>query len=146
MRTLAARVLLLHGLPAAVPCWSALPRYCGRLAPDSRRMDRDAPASLCAVLRHAARIGDLREAGLGSSEQAAAARRWDGVEMEGVVRGLGGSTAWASGGLALDAAACERAGSEAVECRACRRTAHCALASSRLTWTTAAVPRLPARR
>ena len=35
-----------------------------------------------AVLRHAARIGDLREAGLGSSPEAAAARRWDGVADE----------------------------------------------------------------
>ena len=32
-----------------------------------------------ALLRHAARIGDLREAGLGDDPEAAAARRWDGV-------------------------------------------------------------------
>lgn len=35
-----------------------------------------------ALLRHAARIGDLREAGLGSSPEALAARSWDGVTSE----------------------------------------------------------------
>lgn len=45
----------------------------------------------CAVLRHAARIGDLREAGLGDSPQALQARQWDGVESEEQVGGLGGS-------------------------------------------------------
>ncbi len=43
-------------------------------------------APCCAVLRHAARIGDLREAGLGDSPQALQARQWDGVESEEQVR------------------------------------------------------------
>ena len=37
------------------------------------------------VLRHAARIGDLREAGLGGSREAAACRAWDGVRDEAAV-------------------------------------------------------------
>ena len=36
----------------------------------------------CTVLRHAARIDDLRESGLGGSPQALQARQWDGVESE----------------------------------------------------------------
>ncbi|KAL4433981.1 hypothetical protein ABPG75_000422 [Micractinium tetrahymenae] len=45
-------------------------------------INRQAAPAHAAVLRHAARIGDLREAGLGSGHLAAEARRWDGVESE----------------------------------------------------------------
>lgn len=56
------------------------------LIPPLSLLLRHSPA---AVLRHAARIGDLREAGLGDSPQALAARRWDGVESEEQVRAAG---------------------------------------------------------
>ncbi|PRW60398.1 hypothetical protein C2E21_1135 [Chlorella sorokiniana] len=45
-------------------------------------INRGAALQHSAVLRHAARIGDLREAGLGDSPQALEARQWDGVESE----------------------------------------------------------------
>lgn len=75
------------GAPAAAP-WLSMP------AISVNHFDADALLSMWSymhsqealqhspVLRHAARIGDLREAGLGTSAEAAAARRWDGIETE----------------------------------------------------------------
>jgi hypothetical protein len=75
------------GAKAAAP-WMSLP------AISVNHFDADAVLSMwsymhpqaalqhSAVLRHAARIGDLREVGLGASAEAAAARQWDGVESE----------------------------------------------------------------
>lgn len=46
---------------------------------------RDVALQHSALLRHTARIGDLREAGLGGSAEALLARQWDGVSSEATV-------------------------------------------------------------